>query len=218
MMSEQNTLTQTNSNGIIADEFNLCKDSRRKSNTVNKEISDNPDHQENASIRKYSPAQELINNIPYLAMTMLGTVIFVVTLGSSVWGLIAAAAYLAYGLMGAFWIMIFVCPFCRYWNTKSCPCGYGRIAAKFRKKKPIECFSEKFKKHIPVIVPLWFIPVLVGVPLVIRSFSWTLLVLLVVFALDAFVVLPLVSTKHGCKECPQRDTCPWMKHKCIPAA
>jgi hypothetical protein len=217
MMSEQNTLTQTNSNGIIADEFNLCKDSRRKSNTVNKEISDNPDHKDNASIREYSPAQELINNIPYLAMTVLGMVIFVTALGSSAWGLIAAAAYLAYGLMGALWIMIFVCPYCGYWNTRSCPCGYGHIAAKFRKKKPIECFSEKFKKHIPVIVPLWFIPILVGVPLVIRSFSWILLVLLVVFVIVAFVILPLVSTKHGCKECPQRDSCPWMKNKSKPA-
>jgi hypothetical protein len=190
----------------------------REKVTVNKEISDNPDHQDNASLREYSPAQELINNIPYLAMTVLGTVIFVAALGGSVWGLIAAGAYLAYGLMGAFWIMVFVCPFCGYWNTRFCPCGYGRIAAKFCKKKPIECFSEKFKKHIPVIVPLWLIPVLVGVPLVIRSFSWTLLVLLVVFALDAFVVLPLVSTKHGCKECPQRDSCPWMKRKSKPAA
>ena len=79
---------------------------------MNKEISnDNPDHEDAASIREYSPAQELINNIPYLAMTMLGTVIFLATLGSSAWGLMAAAAYLAYGLMGAVWIMIFVCPY-----------------------------------------------------------------------------------------------------------
>ena len=50
---------------------------------VNKEISnDNPDHQGNPSMREYSPAQELINNIPYLAMTMLGTVIFVVGIGT----------------------------------------------------------------------------------------------------------------------------------------
>jgi hypothetical protein len=111
-----------------------------------------------------------------------------------------------------------VCPYCRYWNTRACPCGYGRIAAKFRKKKSVEAFSEKFKKHIPVIVPLWFIPILVGVPFVIRSFSWALLVLLVVFALDAFVVLPLVSRKYGCKGCPQKETCPWMKDKSIEAS
>jgi hypothetical protein len=164
-------------------------------------------------MREYSPAQELINNIPYIAMTVLGTAIFVVCFGGSVWGLLAGAAYLVYGAAGAFWIMIFVCSYCGYWNTRTCPCGYGRIAAKLRAKKPIECFDEKFKKHIPVIVPLWFIPILAGVPVVIRSFSWPLLILLVVFALNAFVVLPLVSTKHGCKECPQKDLCPWMKSK-----
>ena len=181
---------------------------------MNKDISDgNQDDQDSPSMRKYSPYQELINNIPYLAMIVLGTVIFAALPGSLTWGLIFAAAYLIYGLVGAFWIMIFVCPYCRYWNTKSCPCGYGRIAAKFRKKKPIECFSEKFKRHIPVIVPLWFIPLLVGVPLVIRSFSWLLLVLLIIFVLEAFIILPLVSTKYGCKECPQKNSCPWMKHK-----
>jgi hypothetical protein len=185
---------------------------------VNEEKSDNSGNQENLSLCEYSPAQELFHNIPYLAMTALGAIVLGVALGGLAWGNIAAAAYLTYGLMGAFWIMIFVCPYCGYWNTKACPCGYGRIAAKFRKKKPIECFSEKFKKHIPVIVPLWFIPVLVGVPFVIRSFSWTLLFLLVVFAVEAFVILPLFSTRHGCKECPQRDTCPWMKQKSKPAA
>lgn len=141
----------------------------------------------------------------------------VASFDGSIWKITSGIAYILYGLAGALWIMIFVCPYCKYWDTKSCPCGYGRIAAKFRKKKSIESFREKFKKHIPVIVPLWFIPILVGVPFVIRSFSWTLLVLLVVFALDAFVILPLVSTKYGCKGCPQKESCPWMKDKNKPA-
>jgi len=161
--------------------------------------------------RQYTFAQELINNIPYIAMTALGAAVLLVGFPSSAWGPILAAAYLAYGVAGAFWIILFVCPFCRYWNSRSCPCGYGRIAARLRDKSPVECFDEKFKKHIPVIVPLWFIPLLAGLPVVVRSFSWTLLVLLLVFALDAFAVLPLISTKHGCKECPQKDLCPWMK-------
>ncbi len=186
---------------------------------VNIEISDNnTDSQEKPSMREYSPAQELFHNIPYIGMTVLGAIVLGVALGGSIWGIIAGIAYILYGLAGALWIMIFVCPYCAYWNTRSCPCGYGRISAKFRKKQPIESFSEKFKKHIPVIVPLWFIPVLVGVPFVIRSFSWTLLVLLVVFALDAFVILPLVSRKHGCKGCPQKESCPWMKDKSKPSA
>jgi len=171
------------------------------------------DNTSDVTMRQYSSMQELINNIPYATMTLLGTVIFIVAFNNLAWALIAAGAYLIYGIAGALWIMIFVCPYCRYWNTRSCPCGYGRIAAKFRNKSAVDCFDEKFKKHIPVIVPLWFIPILAGGPVLVSRFSWLLLVLLIIFALDAFVVLPLVSTQHGCKECPQKVTCPWMKRK-----
>ena len=148
-----------------------------------------------------------------MAMAVLGMAVFVVGFESFAWRWIGAVAYLIYAVAGAFWIMIFVCPYCAYWNTRSCPCGYGHIAAKLRDKQSGGCFNEKFKKHIPVIVPLWFIPVIAGILLVISSFSWLLLALIVIFALDAFVVLPLFSTKHGCKECPQREQCPWMGKK-----
>lgn len=171
------------------------------------------DNAGDVTMRQYSSVQELINNIPYITMTLLGTMILIVAFGNSVLALTAAGAYLIYGMAGAFWIMVFVCPYCKYWNTRSCPCGYGRIAAKFRNKSDVDCFNEKFKKHIPVIVPLWFIPILAGGPVLVGSFSWLLLVLLIIFALVAFVVLPLVSIQHGCKECPQKDTCPWMERK-----
>jgi hypothetical protein len=176
----------------------------------NTKSSDNTSDQ---TMRQYLPAQELINNIPYITMTLLGTIIFILTFDNLVWALTTGGAYLIYGLAGALWIMIFVCPYCNYWNTRSCPCGYGRISAKFRGKSSVNCFDEKFKKHIPVIVPLWFVPILAGSPVLVNRFSWLLLVLLIIFALDAFVVLPLVSIQHGCKECPQKDTCPWMKRK-----
>ncbi|MBA7536930.1 hypothetical protein ES705_29196 [subsurface metagenome] len=158
-------------------------------------------------------AKELVNNIPYVAMMMFGAAIFSVGFAGSKWGLILAVVYLAYGAAGAFWIMIFVCPYCRYWNSRLCPCGYGRIAARFRRKRSAERFDEKFKRHIPVIVPLWFVPILAGLPVIIRSFSWILLVLLVLFVLDAFVFLPLASIKHGCGKCPQKNLCPWMSLK-----
>lgn len=186
----------------------------REEPSMNMEVSSNSTNDNNCGpIRKYSAVQALINNVPYMAMIILGTAIVGAALGGSTWGLIAAAAYLAYGMAGALWIIIFVCPYCRYWGSNSCPCGYGLIAAKFRNKSSVECFDEKFKKHIPVIVPLWFLPMLAGIPRVVGTFSWLLLVLLVLFAADAFVVLPLVSTKHGCKECPQKDSCPWIRIK-----
>jgi len=169
------------------------------------------------AMRQYSPAQELINNTAYIVMILLGSVILIAGYGGSSSGWISAIAYLAYGIAGSVWIMVFVCPYCRYFNTRSCPCGYGRIAARFRAKETVECFNEKFKKHIPVIVPLWFIPIVAGVVPLIRNFTLPLLVMLVIFAINAFIILPLVSTKHGCKECPQKDTCPWMKYTVKPA-
>jgi len=161
-------------------------------------------------VREYSAVEALVNNIPYIAMTLLGAAVFAFTFGDSIWAALTAVAYVAYGIAGALWIMVFVCPYCRYWNSSACPCGYGIITAKFRSKAAVDCFDEKFKKHIPVIVPLWILPILVGLPEVVRNFSWPLLVLLVLFAVDAFAILPLVSTKHGCKECPQKESCPWI--------
>jgi len=169
--------------------------------------------QRGEAMRQYSPVQELINNTAYIVMILLGAVILVAAYRGSPAGWISAIAYLAYGIIGAVWIMVFVCPYCRYFDTRSCPCGYGHIAARFCAKETVECFNEKFKKHIPVIVPLWFIPIVAGVV----SFSLLLLILLIIFAINAFVILPLVSTKHGCKECPQKDTCPWMKYTVLPA-
>lgn len=61
-----------------------------------------------SSVREYSPVQALINNIPYIVMTVLGAAIFAVSISSSPWSLMAAAAYLAYGAAGAVWIMVFV--------------------------------------------------------------------------------------------------------------
>ena len=201
-------------------------------NGVNKETSnDSRGHEGGQPIREYSHSAELINNLPYLAMLVLGTAVLVMGFGGSVLGWLGGSAYLIYGVAGSLWIIVFVCPYCRYWDTRACPCGYGRIAAKLRGRKaacppyhPSDVFSpaldtlgrradrfnEKFKKHIPVIVPLWLFPVFTGAVLVIHSFSWMLLVLLVVFVLDAFVVLPLLSVKHGCRGCPQKSTCPWM--------
>jgi len=160
----------------------------------------------------------LVNNLPYIAMIALGGVILVAGSPGSLWGFLAGGAYLVYGLAGAVWIMIFVCPYCRYWNTDFCPCGYGTIAARFRQRKTVDCFNEKFKRHIPVIVPLWFIPLLAGLILMGMSFSWLLLALTVIFAVDAFAVLPVFSIRHGCTECPQKDTCPWMGRKLKSAA
>lgn len=160
--------------------------------------------------REYSRVEVIVNNLPYTTMIVLGGGILALGLQTGLWAWTAAGAYFAYGLAGAFWIIIFLCPYCSFHGMRSCPCGYGGISAKLRPRQGSDCFREMFRKHIPVIVPLWFIPLLVGGVVVTYRFSWWFLGLLIVFALDAFLVLPLVSTKHGCATCPQKDKCPWM--------
>jgi len=153
---------------------------------------------------------EIIDNLPYLAMILIGATIFWVSLDALAWRWISAGLYLVYGVGGALWIMVFICPYCHFYDTRLCPCGYGQIATKLRPRADAERFAGQFKKHIPVIVPLWFAPLVVGgIPLV-RDFSWLLAVLLLAFAVNSFVILPLVSKKYGCAQCSQKDNCPWM--------
>jgi hypothetical protein len=163
--------------------------------------------------RTYTGIETLTHNLPYILMTALGAIVLFLSFSGSAWAPLTAAGYVLYGLAGALWIMVFVCPFCRFWDTDSCPCGYGKVAAKIRGRQSEDRFNEKFKKHIPVIVPLWFLPLVAAAPALVRGFSWGLMFLTAAFVVDAFIILPKLSTQHGCRDCPQRQTCPWMKGK-----
>jgi hypothetical protein len=150
-------------------------------------------------------------NLPYSVMVLTGATLIALALDMSSRAWIAAAAYAAYGVGGALWIIVFLCPYCLNYGRRSCPSGYGIISAKLREKGDAALFSRKFKQHIPVIVPLWLIPLVIGGVVAVKSFSWLLAILLGVFVLNSFVILPLLSKSHGCKHCPQRAACPWMK-------
>ena len=161
-------------------------------------------------MREYSKWETAVANIPYLGMILLGTVTIAYAGAFSAGRLAGACAYLAYGVLGALWIMVFVCPYCHYYATKACPCGYGMISARIVGKGDRESFAQKFKRHIPVIVPLWIIPVACGGVELYSSFSWLLLSFVLAFIIESWIILPIVSRKHGCVECPQKDQCPWM--------
>ncbi len=164
--------------------------------------------EESCPARPVTLAQELIDNLPYAVMILLGSAILLIGLGA--WRWVAGGAYFAYGLGGALWIIAFLCPHCHFFDTRLCPCGYGRISAKLRSKKDGSRFAEKFRRHIPVIVPLWLIPPVAGVIVLVRHFSAAMLVLVAAFAVNSFLILPLVSKKYGCARCPQKESCPWM--------
>lgn len=157
-----------------------------------------------------SRTRALIDNLPYAIMILCGAAVFWIGPGGSAWRWATAVVYAVYGVVGAFWIMFFVCPYCHFYDTRLCPCGYGRIAARLRPRQETGQFARQFRQHIPVIVPLWFLPLIVAGIGLAREFTWFLLGLAIAFAVNSFLVLPLVSRKYGCKTCPQKDGCPWM--------
>ncbi len=164
------------------------------------------------SKRQYTRGEVFLDNLPYATMLALGAAIVWLALppGAARWEWVAAAGYVAYGLMGSAWIILFVCPFCPSYGGGMCPCGYGGVAARLRRRGDPALFTRKFKRNIPVLFPLWLVPPgLAGWGLS-RGFSWDLTGILAGFCVVAFVVLPLYA-RHGCERCPQRGECPWMK-------
>jgi len=164
-------------------------------------------------MRKYSRTQTLTANLPYTIMLLSGGAVIATAFAFSPLAWTGAGAYVLYGLSGAVWFMVFICRYCGYFGTRGCPCGYGEWAARLVRKGEHECFASKFKRHIPVIVPLWLIPPVCGGLVLRQSFSSGMAWLLGAFVLNSYVILPLVSRRHACSECPQRDDCPWMAQK-----
>ncbi len=160
--------------------------------------------------REYTRTQTLLANLPYALMLVLGAATIAWSFDLTPAALAGAAGYVAYGIAGAMWIMIFVCPYCAYYGSRGCPCGYGVLSALLVRPGEQECFARKFKRHIPVIVPLWLVPVGCAAAPLIREPAFDLAALAGAFVVNSFVILPWVSRGHSCSECPQRKGCPWM--------
>jgi len=162
------------------------------------------------AIRDRSLSEGLAANAPYAGMALLGALVFLTGLGWSAGAWAAGVAYVVACALGAVWVMAFICPWCVYHGTRGCPCGYGMLAAKLRARAPCRGFARQFRRHIPVIAPLWLAPAAFGVVWLARGAGPAMVWPLAAFAVVAFVVLPLTSRAHSCGTCPQRDECPWM--------
>jgi len=164
-------------------------------------------------MKKNKQLKVVMDNIPYVGMLIIGALTIATSFLFSTNGIIGALSYLLYGILGSLWVMIFVCPYCHGYGNDGCPSGYGKLSAKMVKKKDQQFFAQKFKKNIAVIVPLWIIPAVCGVIGLIQVFSWLMLFLVLIFIVDAWIILPMLSKKEGCNRCPQKNQCPWMKKK-----
>jgi hypothetical protein len=151
----------------------------------------------------------LMENLPYALMILLGASIFMLGFGFSFTAWLSAGAYAVYGIIGTLWIIVFVCPYCHNFGS-GCFSGHGQISSMFRQKKDERLFVTKFKKNIPIIIAIYLIPVIAGGIFLIFSFSYAILALIVLFALNSYLVAPEVSKKYACANCSVKEECPWM--------
>ena len=145
-----------------------------------------------------------LHNLPEYIMYVLGSIIM------AFFGILFLIAYVVYGFLSTLWYMRFVCTYCPHFDKIKCPSGYSIIAGKLFKKRDASKFEIMFKRHMGSVILSWFAPVIAGIYILINKVSIVMIILLVVFILDAFIILPWVSRKYGCNYCDLSDRCPWM--------
>lgn len=127
-------------------------------------------------------------------------------------------AYLLYSLSSLLIFIATLCPYCYRSTAQSCPSGYHLITARFFPPRPERTFARQFRLNVVLMLPVWFAPPLAGLVLLLTRFSWLALVLLVLFCVVAFVILPYISNQHSCKNCENASQCPWRRGKSLPAS
>jgi hypothetical protein len=147
----------------------------------------------------------LLDNFPTLIMFILGAVII-----SEMSGL-GAILYLFYSLLSIVWFWAKICPYCHYYDTFACPCGYGKISSKFFKKKNDKPFKKVFNQNIGVVFPNWFVPIIIALYQLLHLYTHNMLILTIIFCLIGFVIIPVISKRVGCKNCAVKENCPWMQ-------
>ena len=143
----------------------------------------------------------ILDNAPTAALFLLGTVLL--------WEAspLLSLLFFAYCCLSIILFWLFICPWCNHFGTKSCPCGYSRIAAGLFKRKTGRDFDRVFRRNIVVVFPCWFVPLGAGIYLLLTNYSLTLLFLFLAFCLVGFVLVPVISKFAGCRSCGIKDQC-----------
>lgn len=149
----------------------------------------------------------LLDNAPTAALFALGATILHPI------GTAASVGYAAYCLMAIVLFWRLICPYCRHFDTRQCPCGYGIVAARLFRRRDGGDFRKVFARNIGIMFPCWFVPAGAGIFILKHHFDPTLLVLLVTFCLLGFVLIPLIAKLVGCRGCEIRQDCPWMSRR-----
>jgi len=119
-----------------------------------------------------------------------------------------ALLYLAYCVASNVMYMAWVCPYCGHYSLGTCRAGFHILSGRRFKPQMGKTFAKQFRRNVYVIAPGWFLPPVAALYLLVTGFSWTTLVMTVLFCAVAFWLLPESSKKHceGCEtvDCPRR--------------
>jgi hypothetical protein len=156
--------------------------------------------------RKIIPPWLLVlDNLPTLSLYALGTVIL---WQFAFW---SGIVFLLYSISTFGWFWYRICTSCPHFGTYGCPCGYGFISSILFKKKEGREFKKVFNGNLFYLFPAWFVPPVIAAYLFITNCNPSLLIISVIFCIDGFLVIPLVSKRIVCQNCSIKDSCPWMK-------
>ncbi len=140
----------------------------------------------------------------YVSIYAIGAFIF------AGFGTIAMALYLLYCLWNEFHIMKKSCADCYYYG-KWCAFGKGKVAPLFFRRGDPQRFLTKSisrKELIPDMLVMIF-PVVGGIVLLIRGFSWGIAIALAFLVALSFYGNYLVRSRFACSLCKQRELgCP----------
>lgn len=131
---------------------------------------------------------------------------------------------LQFGLLSAFLYLFFVgllevrvmnksCRNCYYYG-KVCGFGKGKLCSWFFKKGNSKNFLNKKVKWTDVLPDflVFLIPLVFGIIILIKDFSWFILILLIILLILGFLGNSIVRRKIVCKYCKQRKLgCPAQK-------
>jgi hypothetical protein len=138
------------------------------------------------------------------AMQFIMYIVGAVLVGWVWWPL--SLVYLAYCILSNVLYMAWVCPYCAHYSLGTCKAGFHILSAGRFKAKEGMTFAKAFKNNIYMMFPGWFLPPIAAIYLLMTSFSWAVLTLLIVFCVVAFWLLPMLARSH-CEDCETLD-CP----------
>ena len=125
-------------------------------------------------------------------------------------GIIWVIAYVLFILLLEYRLLGGHCVDCYYYG-KTCAFGKGRVSALFFSLGDPARFSHMtltWKDLVPDFL-VFIVPVLAGILLLLREFSWTILILVIALLLLGFLGNALVRTHLACGCCKQREIgCP----------